>query len=703
MKKLFLSFWVLLLLNGFTTQAADTQLVDQFSGQTFNANQLKFTQAKSCESLEHMLEKYAKDHSQIRYYKGLGAKQSLAVEEAGSTVNTLDAVSMEVESDTITSSSTDFSQTNIQKIWVDEPELIKTDGKYFFYYNETTHKISIVASPLDIQKSTLDSAKIQLINEIAIPQNMQGVELFLAKDRLMIIGQFSDYRNTIQEAFLQYQNRTIVAIYDTSDIKQFKLLKFENLPGRYQDARLIADQLYVVSELSFNRWNWKWKTHDFRKGLASVELTSQGSRVQPLECSQISYVLPEDEKLALDPVFTLVVGIDIRDMSKKVETTALLAPNGEMHMTKDALYLVSNFYTHSNWSCPRGLLCVMPSFRSTTQTMIHKFSRVGLDLKYENTALVPWALLTQYSMDEDASGHFRILTKVWDPKLSTQLYIFNSDLTLAGKLENIEPWEEFKSSRYIGDKLYLVTFEQIDPLFVVDLANVTQPKIIGELKIPGYSTYLHPLKKEGSKQYLLGLGYNTSTNERWGVTNDGVKLSLFQIDYAKKEGEMIEVKELDTLDQGGKNSDSQALYNPRLFVMDKNGRVTLPLNLVWRKDKGQNCNITYDSAGKEQEKSCSPVLEPSEYFLGLKTFSVTLEEWIKETFAKDYLKDILAKKGISMTGDIKKIQREMWSNDDIFALQNMRVGYAGDALYSFNDLFADFIFPNQKNYSLWFK
>ena len=126
-----------------------------------------------------------------------------------------------------------------------------------------------------------------------------------------------------------------------------------------------------------------------------------------------------------------------------------------------------------------------------------------------------------------------------------------------------------------------MTFEQVDPLFVIDLANPKQPKIIGELKIPGYSTYLHPLKKEGTKQYLVGLGYATTTNQWWGVTNSGVKLSLFQIDYAKKQGELIDVKELDSLVQGGKNSDSQALSNPRLFCNGiKKWNITLPLKLV---------------------------------------------------------------------------------------------------------------------------
>lgn len=700
MKKLLASLGVGLLMLGITSAATpDTQLLEQLSGTTAVQN-LKFTQAKSCKSLESMLEKYAKEarnNSRSPFMKRMG----MMLTEDAAVTNEMAPQALDVMS----SSSTDFSQTNIQKSWVDEPEILKTDGKYFYYYNQETKKISILSSPLDLQKAKLNPEKLALVKEIAVPQDLDQVELFLAKDRLVLMGTLYTRFSSFQSRFtwLNSDIRTVVAVYDTSDLAQLKLLKFENLPGFYEDARLIEDQLYVIAEQGINRWNWKGQEHDFRKAFAHVEITPQGKKSYPLECDQISYVLPEDKNLSLDPVFTLIFAMDIRDTSKKAETTALLAPNGEIHMTKDALYLVSDFYTQSNWSCPRGMLCAVPYFRTTTQTMIHKFSRHGLALRYQNTALVPWSLLTQYSMDEDDKGYFRILTKMWDPKLSTQLYVFNPDLTLAGKLENIEPGEEFKSSRYIGDKLYLVTFEQIDPLFVIDLVQPTQPKIIGELKIPGYSTYLHPLKKEGTKQYLVGLGYATTTNQWWGVTNSGVKLSLFQIDYAKKQGELIDVKELDSLVQGGKNSDSQALSNPRLFVMDKKWNITLPLKLVSWSNQGENCTITYDIQGKEQKKNCSSILEPSSYFLGLKTFSVSPQNGIKEVFAKDYLQAILAKKGLSITGDFQKIQRELWDNDEIFALQNMRVGYAGDALYAFTNFFADFIFPNKSSKTLWFK
>lgn len=522
----------------------------------------------------------------------------------------------------------------------------------------------------------------------------------------MLMGTLYARTSSFQSRFswLRSDLRTVIAVYDTSNLAQLKLLTFQNLPGEYQDARLIEDQLYVIAEQGINRWNWKGQEHDFRKAFARVEISPQGKKSYPLECDQISYVLPEDKNLSLDPVFTLVFAMDIRDTSKKAETTALLAPNGELHMSKNALYLVSRFYSYENRACPRGMLCAMPYFRSSTQTLVHKFARKGLALNYQNTAVVPGDLLTQYSMDEDAQGYFRILTKTWDPKSATHLYILNPDLTFAGKLENIEPGEEFKSSRYIGDKLYLVTFEQIDPLFVIDLANPQQPKIIGELKIPGYSTYLHPLKTEGSKQYLIGLGHDTEINQRGGVSNAGVKLSLFQIDYAKKQGEMIEVKELDSLSQGGKESTSQALHNPRLFVMDKKGNVTLPLKLIERKTEGQDCAIRYDKNGKEERKDCSPIREPSDYFIGLKTFAISPKNGIKETFDKNYF-PLLAEKNQALKSDqqAKRYWRDLWYTSDAYLLEQMRVGYAGNALYSFNPLFTDFIFPNQPSKMIWWK
>ena len=678
MKKPLLSlllWWVTLSLSICSAQSSiiDVQLLDQVNSWTEqSAASLKFTQAKSCETIQEMLKKYAKEQPRRMYdlngwlmlYKS-SVTNSMAVEEAVMGDDAIDFEAMD-------SSSTDYSTTNIQKAWVDEPEIIKTDWKYFYYYNSKTDKISIVQSPLDLDSAKLDPNKVKIVKEIAIPQWLSNVELFIQNERLTLI--WSYWSSSWNREDLFNGSRTILAIYDVSDIDNLKLVKFENLPWTYQHSRLIDNQLYVITQQSLNWYYWPKYNVNITKWLSSVEVTDKWAEVKKVDCSNISYVLPEDKELKLNPVFTIVTSLNIKDASKSPEVTALLSPTWEIHMSQDSLYLVSNFYTPASWRCPRWLVCVGSYYWGTTQTLIHKFKRNWLVLKYENTAAVPWSLLTQYSMDEDAQGNFRILTETWNNDQATNLYVLDKNLTLAGKLENIEPGEDFKSSRYIWDKLYLVTFQQIDPLFVIDIKDIKNPKILWELKIPWYSTYLHPLKTDWSKQYILGLWYSTADNWYWWVVNSWVKLSLFEIDYWKKDAnDKISIKEIDSLTQWWRSSSSEALNNPRLFVMDKNFNVTLPLNLTEWKTEWQNCSISYDANGKETSKNCYPITKQSQNFVGLKTFNVTPENWIKETFAKNYL------------DEVKTNSRY---------LSNQRVGFVWDALYTFNPLFVDFIFPN---------
>ena len=135
-------------------------------------------------------------------------------------------------------------------------------------------------------------------------------------------------------------------------------------------------------------------------------------------------------------------------------------------------------------------------------------------------------------MDEK-DGKFRIITSQWSPDRSTNLHILDENLGKYASLTGLGKDENFQSSRFIGDKLFLVTFQQIDPLFVIDLSRPQNPKVLGELKIPGYSTYLHPY----DENHLIGLGYDTKTNQWGGTQNSGIKLDLYQINYDKKCGD----------------------------------------------------------------------------------------------------------------------------------------------------------------------
>ncbi len=144
-----------------------------------------------------------------------------------------------------------------------------------------------------------------------------------------------------------------------------------------------------------------------------------------------------------------------------------------------------------------------------SNTLVHRFAFDRLSTKYIYSTLVPGTPLSQYSMDEDSNKNFRIITSEWKDTQSTRLSIIGSTGRVVGKLVNIAPGENFQSSRFIGDRLYLVTFEQIDPLFVISLTHPASPTILGELKIPGYSTYLHPY----DENRLIGIGYDTKTNQ----------------------------------------------------------------------------------------------------------------------------------------------------------------------------------------------
>jgi uncharacterized secreted protein with C-terminal beta-propeller domain len=207
------------------------------------------------------------------------------------------------------------------------------------------------------------------------------------------------------------------------------------------------------------------------------------------------------------------------------------------------------------------------------------------------------------------------------------LYILEKDgLKIHSKLENIEPWEQFKSSRFIGDKLFLVTFKQVDPLFVIDLENTKNPKIIWELKIPGYSTYLHPY----DEKHLIWLGYNTSEN-KWGWTiNDGLKIDLYEINYNKKCGDTnltlqeqkkcsswdykwIIVKQKYSKTYWENWSYSEALTNPRMFMwkgLEK--KLFLPMTL-YKNDKND-------------------MYKKTDFFQWLVVSTIDTNKWILENF-----------------------------------------------------------------------
>jgi uncharacterized secreted protein with C-terminal beta-propeller domain len=204
-------------------------------------------------------------------------------------------------------------------------------------------------------------------------------------------------------------------------------------------------------------------------------------------------------------------------------------------------------------------------------------------LEYAATGEVTGHVLNQFSMDENGD-YFRIATtksRVWsryeeeriDPY--SNLFVLDMDLKQIGELKNLAPGERIYSVRFMQGRAYLVTFLQTDPLFVIDLEDPKNPKVLGELKIPGFSNYLHPFDED----HLIGLGKDTDLTEWGGVRTKGVKLSLFNV------ADVANPKEVDTYILGDAGSDSIATRDHKAFLFSREKELlSIPVSI--RESKG---------------------------------------------------------------------------------------------------------------------
>jgi uncharacterized secreted protein with C-terminal beta-propeller domain len=212
-----------------------------------------------------------------------------------------------------------------------------------------------------------------------------------------------------------------------------------------------------------------------------------------------------------------------------------------------------------------------------TSTAIHKFSIDQGRIEYVAEGIVKGNLLNQFSMDE-YNGDLRVATTsdVSTPRNSYQynnVIVLDPGMKEAGSLTHLAMNEKIYSARFIGNRLYLVTFKRMDPFFVIDLSNPGNIRVLGKLKIPGYSDYLHPY----DDTHIIGIGKETGTNSWGGVSTQGVKVALFDV------SDVSHPKQLSTYEIGGPGSDSPALLDHRAFLFSKEKNIlVIPVSVVNR-------------------------------------------------------------------------------------------------------------------------
>ena len=696
---------------------------------------ITFTKVNSCESMNKVmgdfLETYKKLHPKrsydypilytnwvkwlwVDYVEDTMVEESaVAYDEAGSTQRSSDMWEI-----------SDFSTTNIQKVWVDEPEILKSNGKYLFYYSEAEYNdkyISIIKAPT---KDDLSDAEV--IAKINIPTSLDDIQLFLNGNKLVILG--SRYANKSDS--ILWANRSLVIVYDISDLENLKLEKLTEVYGYFQDARMINDQLYLISSVNLDWYeiarrdepivfdDMQPKLTDITLKKSSDSKRTYNKKVSKIPCDSIFYLLPSEDTMKetwIYPNFTLISQISLSDLDATPKQNLVFGNVDEIHMSQSSLYLPAPIYFSHPTKCSLWW-CYGSWYYRDENTLIHKFN-LWKSVEYQDSTIIPGSPLNQYSMDEDDNWNFRILTTTWYDQNATHLSILDKNLKLKWSLLNIEPWENFKSSRYIWDKLYLVTYQSIDPLFVVDLEDVSKPKIIWELKIPGYSTYLHPYSDaKNGVQYLIWLGYSTTDNGYGGLKQDNVKVDLYKIDYkdhetpetkcsslitknvnaeltdsctkasdgnrcneeqrlyedclTKVNPENIAVSVIASYEFTWDSSESPALYNPRVFVRRSNNQeLILPMAIRTEIEKWtneNNWNYKYDEfVGLK--------------WLSIKTSTALIKEFLSQNFAEN------------------DKENSYYYRD----FDDARVGYINDIYYFLNKWFAAFLTKDGKIVNLW--
>lgn len=593
----------------------DTSIIDELEKNTSVASQsdYKMQSFESCDAFEEVIEWYMKtyweNNYKDRYYRwGFGWPIMLEMQVDSESVSNDMMSESSVSAKTSSSSGGgDISHTNTQVMWVDEADIVKTDGSYHYYYNQTQQAVFIVRA---------DGSNLELIKKIKLPKWFYGVELYIDENRLTIIA--SSYSQTDYSKkgyFIDRNMKTYSIIFDTQDKKNPELIKLYSSDGTYKTSRKIGDYVYILSTNYFNYPYYAIESVDdieidARKFLpqkldisktdnTSLQNLTIRDKKLPykarswdiVDCENISYSFPDEETLknsSFNPGYNIITAINIRNIENEVTSKVVAGSNSEVYMSQDNLYMTEWIWSANNYNCPINARCAMPFFWGWTQnTLVHKLNIDKQNILYHESALVPGAPLNQYSMDE-YNGNFRIITSVWSPERSTGLYILDNNLQKVSSLTDLAPGETFQSSRFIGDKLFLVTFEQIDPLFAIDLVDSKNPTVLGELKIPWFSTYLHPY----DENHLIGLWYDTQLSEWWGTQTAGVKVDLYKINYDKKcwdtwltaiqeekcelgDYKWIIVEQLYTKTLGWKWSYSEALNNPRMFVWNKDRKILL--------------------------------------------------------------------------------------------------------------------------------
>ncbi len=453
------------------------------------------------------------------------------------------------------------SETNNQVDGVDEADIVKITDDYIFALRNN-----------ELQIIKTGRGELNVVHTIS-ENGFYPQQMFVNEDKLVLIG---SEQNTEIKTYEEddriltvpvYRSETLmVKCYNISDLKNKspQLIKSFGVEGYYLSARMIDDYVYVVA----NRYTY------YNDPIRPMIL--EGDASNSITSKEIGYDDMSYFPGHVNNSMLYTLGLDLNNLTiEGLDIDTYVGGGDSIYADRDSLYIALNGNSGMWWS----------NWNETTDIFSFDLTKGKIDFKASGT--VPGYILNQFSMDE-YNNHFRITTTRWGSEDVTKgnttlnnLYILNDELDTIGSVENLAPGETIYSTRMMGEKVYMVTYRQVDPFYVIDTSIPSEPKVLGYLKIPGYSSYLHPY----DETTIIGVGMETvMKGDR--VVNDGVKISLFDVSDFSNPIEKDKV----ILGKGGSSTDIGYDHKAFLFNKEKN-ILAIPVRLV----NGEDWNDSKDA------------------------------------------------------------------------------------------------------------
>lgn len=507
--------------------------------------------------------------------------------------------SPEAPSDSQNYGDGDYSKTNVQVEGVDEADIVKTDGEYIYVVSGNNLTI-VKAYPPPISEDAI-------VSKLSFEGSIMGI--FINGDKLVVF--VNDYMlytlyggitiaeetvtndvsvdglpekavsetgtNSVEPRatddpvnetttsepmsppiepvpYVYEPPSTSVKVYDISNKAKPDEIREFTIDGNYFSSRMIGDYVYVIATM----YTFYTETD------VALPRIHSNNETEVIAADDIYYYNFTDTSYT----FTTIVAVNIANNEQApTHETIVMGGTSAVYVSTGNIYLTFPDY---NWW-------------QEDDTMKTTIQRVKIDkgsITFVASGEVPGYILNQFSMDE-YDGYFRIATtlnnnnwRTFDQTSTSKnnVYVLNMSLKVVGSLEDLAPGEQIYSTRFMGERGYMVTFRNIDPLFVLDLSDPKSPKVLGQLKVTGYSGYLHPY----NENILIGIGketiYDAKEDFAW---YQGVKISLFDVSDVSKP---VEIAKYEIGDRG---TDSPILYEHKSLLFDREKNLmVIPVTLA---------------------------------------------------------------------------------------------------------------------------